>query len=212
MASLKIGFGFLVLSVVFMPGISRVQAQPIPMRDGNGQTYFLTPNGPMPVRPPANQPRVPRQTVRIPQYFVSQQSGSQGIPKLGVALAPVRQGARIESVQPGSEAAESTNMRAGDVITSINGWRISNVPQLRWVIAHSKFKEANEDGDSEVRYKLHIRYLARRRSDNRAVTTVRKHVTVYLAPTYGGTAGQAQDNSQEMPPGKVEEPVGDPEL
>jgi len=131
---------------------------------------------------------------------------STALPRLGVALVPVQEGSRIDSVEPDSAAAESTKMRRGDVITSVNGFRVYNVPQLRWVIAHSKVERRDEDGDTE-RYKLHIHYRGWRTAEDGTVRAVRKHVTVYLAPVYGGAGGEPQ----EEPSGKVAEPERDPE-
>jgi hypothetical protein len=92
--------GFVVLSLVCLSGDGWGQSPPIPMRDGNGQPYFITPWGPMPVRPadgrgnqsgthrpgPKPAPKRPKVEARSERvYFAS---------KFGVEFTLVRVGAR----------------------------------------------------------------------------------------------------------------------
>jgi C-terminal processing protease CtpA/Prc len=139
---------------------------------------------------------------------LSEAAPAQSLPRLGVALEPVQQGARIVDVERGSAAAQHTKMRRGDLITSVNGWRIHNVPQLKWVIAHSKVEERNNDGDTEVRYKLRVHYRGRRRSEDGTIMNVRRHVTVRLEPVFGGPT---REEPQEKPQERIEEPEDDQE-
>jgi len=91
MKALTMGLGFVVLSVVFLPGIWLGQSTAIPMRNANGQVYYLTPNGPMPVRPPADRSRIRSQTPRTRRNSgLLEQPRAQTPPKLGVALQGVQ--------------------------------------------------------------------------------------------------------------------------
>ena len=120
------------------------------------------------------------------------------MPRLGVALTPVPQGARIYSIEPGSAAAEKTHLRVGDIITSVNGYPIHHVRHLRWVIAHSR------------NLRLNVRYWARRHYSDGTIRFVLQRVTVRLQPIYGAP-GTGEDEDMEEPPGPVEEPDADPE-
>jgi membrane protease YdiL (CAAX protease family) len=54
-------------------------------------------------------------------------------PALGVLIQPEEGGCRVRAIVPGG-GAEEAGLRAGDLITVVDGYAVRNLPELQWVL------------------------------------------------------------------------------
>jgi serine protease Do len=113
---------------------------------GNGFNFKMPPMPPMP---------------RMPKTFFKYKSWSGNTPKLGLKIEDVENdgGVKIVNVEEGS-AAEKAGLKKDDVITEVNGEKVSNVDEVRDQVNDTEDKESvslkAKRNNNEMKFEIKI--------------------------------------------------------